>query len=185
MNGGSHRHLLLQILPLLAVLASYGLRRPFRNAAYICAGLTIVAGITLFGADSVALARDWSQREARYDMRKVAELIQTDGTVDGAVYTPLHHLVYWYLGSGSLPSRLVHPSEILKEASMVPLVEHGYLPANELERIWSSQLGYVVVGTGRPGYFTDEVYQAFNDLLARDFELWQQVGEIEVYRRKS
>ena len=185
MNGGSHVHLLLQILPLLAVLASYGLRGTFRNTAYICAGLTIVAGITLFGADSVALARDWPQREAHYDLRKIAELIQTDGTVDGAVYTPLHHLVYLYLGPGSLPSRMVHPSALAREAIMGPLVEHGYLPANELERIWSSQLGYVVVEPGRPGYFTDEEYQAFNDLLARDFELWQQVGEIEVYRRKS
>ena len=51
-------------------LASYGLRGPFCNAAYIFAGLTIVAGIAHFGPESAALVRDWSQREERYDIRK-------------------------------------------------------------------------------------------------------------------
>ena len=82
MNGRSYGHHLLQIIPLLTVLASYGLRGPFRNAAFICAGLTIVAGIALRGhGESAALVRGWSEREARYDLRRVAELIQEDGAV--------------------------------------------------------------------------------------------------------
>ncbi len=153
MNGRQFEHHLLQIMPLLAVFASYGLRGPLRNMAFICAGWTIVAGIALFGADSAALARDWSQREARYDLRKIATLIRADGAVDGAVYAPTHHLVYWYLGPGSLPSRLAHPSDIAKEDIVDTLVEHGYIPANEWERIWSSRLGYVVVAPNRLWYF--------------------------------
>ncbi len=184
MNGQPSGHHQLQIIPLLAVLAPYGLKGTFRNTNYIFAGLTIIAGIVHFGPASVSVVRDWSRREARYDLLNVAKLIQEHGAIDKSVYAPVHHLVYWYLGPGSLPSRMVHPSNFAKDDIMNPLVEHGYIPQDELKRIWSSRLGYVVVGTRKPWYFTDEEYQAFNAVLARDFELWQRVGSIDVFRRK-
>ena len=68
---------------------------------------------------------------------------------------------------------------------MDPLVEHGYLPAYELKGFWSNQLGYVIVSPGRPWYFSGDEYQAFKFILARDFQLWQRVGSIDVFRRKS
>ena len=185
MNGHSYGHHLLQILPLLAILMAYGLQGLSRNVAYIFAGLTIVAGVAHFGAESAALVQNWSQREARYDIRKAAELIREDVSIEKAVYAPIHHLVYWYLGPGSLPSRVVHPANLAEESIMGPLVEHGYLPAYELKRFWSNRLDYVIVSPGRPWYFSGDEYQAFQFALARDFELWQRVGGIEVFRRKS
>ena len=144
-----------------AILMAYGLQGLSRNVAYIFAGLTIVAGVAHFGPESAALVQNWSQREARYDIRKAAELIQEDGANEKAVYAPIHHLVYWYLGSGSLPSRVVHPANLAEESIMGPLVEHGYLPAYELKRFWSNRLDYVIVSPGRPWYFSGDEYQAF------------------------
>ena len=185
MNGNSYGHHLLQILPPLAILMAYGLQGPLRYAAYICAGLTIVAGVAYFSPGSAALVWDWSQREARYDLRKVAELIREDGAIEKVVYAPIHHLVYWYLGPGSLPSRLAHPSNLAEESIMGPLVEHGYAAANELQKIWSSGLEYAVISTERPSYFTNAEYLAFKALLARDFELWHRVGSLEIFRHKN
>jgi hypothetical protein len=63
-----------------------------------------------------------------------------------------------------------------------PLIEGGYLDADEFGRILDSRPRYIVKRPGETTYLDEVRRAALNNLLSEHYELWKSARDIEVYR---
>ena len=181
-SGQGHIHYLLQLLPLAAVFTAFGFgvlrARLAGKAAWVGvapAMVALVAGLLHYGnASAHHLVNRWDAL-GNTPLKQAAELIRNDDETR-PVFAPQQTLIYWYLDQPP-PSKMVHPSG-LGGQGIVQLIERGYLPKKEHQRVIAADYGYWVMLPDSAVW--DYYHPTFREWAfgARDtrFDLWQQVA---------
>ncbi len=188
-SGAAPGHYLLQILPLVTLLVALGFGTPKGRPAgtALLLGLFILivgASLMRFGGSSVERVRKGLIPPGRSSLQQAADLIRADQRGGDLVYAPKRHLIYWYLDQRP-PSVVVHPSALVRDAIMAPLVAHGYVSEDEQQRILEQDFGYVVMDRmDEPWYLSPEQRHDLDRLLKHPFYPWQRSGPIVIYKRQ-
>jgi hypothetical protein len=185
LGGRAFKHYWIQILPFAAIVIAGALSDRnalwLRGPAYALALASVAAALLRFGPDSITTLRSWPQFETAHVIRQTAELIAADKRGSDQVYALRWHLIYWYLRQ-SPPSHMVHPSAVVKDEVNRPLIDGGYLDADEFGRILDSRPRYIVKRPGDTTYLDEARGTALNNVLSEHYELWKSSRDIEVYR---
>ena len=188
-GGAAYLHYQLQILPLLLPLAGIGvgtLCAGGRRWQILSTGLAIVivsASIVRFGGDSARATMQSLTTDPRSDLRVAADMILDDRRDGDTVYAPKYHLIYWYLEQPP-PSRVVHPSSLVRDAIMTPLVEKGYVPKGEQRRVLNGDVRYIVRDAREEvSYLSDEWRVHLDQVIETRYALWNEIGALVIYKR--
>ena len=189
-GGAAYGHYVLQVLPVVMLLAATGFatlkRQPL--GALLFLGLTILivgAGLGRFGGDSIERIRQEVTGSAPLtDLQRAANLISDDRCCGERVYTPSAHLLYWYLEQRP-PSMVVHPSALTRDATIGALAASGYLPDDERQRVLEQDYGYIVMNPrAEVSWFSHEQRRYFRHMVEERFVPWKRSGELVIYKRK-
>ena len=187
-GGAAYIHYQLQILPLLLALAGIGVgtlcARAWRWQVLFTALAVVIVGASLarFGGDGANAVRTLTTDRGS-DLRMAAERILDDRRDGDTVYAPKYHLIYWYLEQRP-PSRIVHPSALLNDAIMRPLVEEGYVPETEPQKWLGGDARYIVMDAQEEvSYLSDEGRGQLDSIIQTRYALWVEIGELVVYKR--
>lgn len=189
-GGAAFGHYLLQVLPLVVLIAAAGfatLRKQPRGALFFLGLSILIVGAALgrFGDDSIRWVRNEVRAPERLtSLQRAANLIREDRCCGETVYAPSKHLVYWYLNQ-SPPSAVVHPTALTRDAIIAPLVEYGYVPQDEQQRVLEQEFDYIVMDSGHElTWFTPEHRQHLDAILREHFRPWKRSGELVIYKRQ-
>ena len=189
-GGAGYGHYVLQVLPVVVLLAATGFatlkRQPLSILLFVGLSILIVgAGLGRFGGDSIERIRKEITGSAPLtDLQRAANLINDDRCCGERVYAPRAHLLYWYLKQRP-PSAVVHPSAITRDATVGPLVASGYLPDNEQQRVLEQDFGYIVMDPrAEMSWFSPEHRRYFRRMVEERFGPWKRSGELVIYKRK-
>ena len=190
MSGSGWGYHLLQILPLVMIVAASGFvtlrRQPVGSFVFVGLALvTVAAGVGRFGAHSLERVRSEFAGTALYPRtERAAAAIEADRCCGQRVYAPSDHLVYWYLKQRP-PSAVVHPTAIPRAALMAPLVARGYVSEDEQQRVLDQHFTYIVLDSGRvPTWLAPEHRMQLVDLVAEEFRPWKRVEDLVIYKRE-
>lgn len=187
-GGRAFSHYWIQMFPFAAIFVSYALSDRntlwVRGTANALAASAILAALVRFAPDSVATLRHWPRFETAHFVRQMAELIAADKQESDQVYALDWHLVYWYLGQHP-PSYIAHPLSITDESITQPLIERGYLDADEFDRILSSRPRYIVKRPGKVQYLDEARSAVLERALSEHYELWKSTRKIEVFKLRA
>ena len=189
-GGAAFGHYLLQVLPLVMLIAAAGFaglrKQPLGALLFLGLSiLTVGAGLGRFGGDSFERVRNGLAGPERLtSLQGAANLIREDRCCGERVYAPSEHLIYWYLKQPP-PSAVVHPTALTRPAIMAPLVAYGYVPRDEQQRVLEQDFGYIVMDPGdEPTWLSPEHRQHLDGMLREHFRPWKRSGELVIYRRK-
>ena len=189
-GGTAYGHYVLQVLPVIILLAATGFatlkRQPLGTLLFF--GLTILivaAGLGRFGGDSIERIRKEITGSAPLsDLQRAANLINDDRCCGERVYAPNSHLLYWYLEQRP-PSMVVHPGSLTHDATIGALVASGYLPDDEQQRVLEQDFGYIVIDPrAEVSWFSREHRRYFRRIVEERFAPWKRTGELVIYKRK-
>ncbi|MYH32062.1 MAG: hypothetical protein F4137_25180 [Acidobacteria bacterium] len=187
-SGAAFAHYVLQVLPLVMLLAAVGFQRMTerRLGAGLFLGLyVVVVGGSLARFGQAAFAQDIGRPgRSIAAIQEAANLIGKDRCCGELVYAPHEHLIYWYLKQLP-PSSIVHPSAVNQPAIMTPLVSHGYASDDEQRRILERNVGYIVLDPDRKeSYLFPEQRRRITAILEERFRPWRNSGKLVIYKRK-
>ena len=189
-GGTAYGHYVLQVLPVVVLLAAAGFatlkRQPLSTLLFFGLSILIVgAGLGRFGGDSIErIQKELTGSAPLTDLQRAANLINDDRCCGERVYAPRAHLLYWYLKQRP-PSMVVHPPSLTRDATIGPLVASGYLPDDEQQRVLEQDFGYIVMDPGGEiGWFSPEHRRYFRHMVEERFEPWKRSGELVIYKRK-
>lgn len=189
-GGLAYGHYLLQLMPLLAILAAPAFDAAsmprLRRAALALAVLSI-GGATLLGDVRGALVlRDLPTIEAHYPARQVAAAIAADRAPGDQVFALSAHLVYWYLHQPP-PSRLAtHPSALLNTSMSTEMARLGLDRPEPFDAILAGRPRYIVIEQDTPWYLQGTRQASdLGRVLGADYGLWRTIAGIRVYRLRD
>ena len=189
-GGTAYGHYVLQVLPVVILLAATGFatlkRQPLGTLLFF--GLTILivgAGLGRFGGDSIErIRKEFTGSAPLTDLQRAANLINDDRCCGERVYAPNSHLLYWYLEQRP-PSMVVHPGSLTHDATIGALVASGYLPDDEQQRVLEQDFGYIVIDPrAEVSWFSREHRRYFRRMVEERFAPWKRTGELVIYKRK-
>ena len=189
-GGAAYGHYLLQVLPLVMLIAAAGFaslrKQPRGTLLFLGLSILIVgAAVGRFGNDSLRWVRnELKEPERSTSLQGAANLIREDRCCGERVYAPSAHLIYWYLQQPP-PSAVVHPGNLTRGATLAPLVAYGLVPQDEQQRVLEQDFGYIVMDPGdEPTWLSPEHRQHLHGMLREHFRPWKRSGELVIYRRK-
>ncbi len=189
LNGGrAYGHHLLQVLPLVMLLAAAGIETLRQRQSFVVlflgfSMLTVGASVVRFGGDSLAeVRRGFQPRQT--NLQSAATMIREDRCCGELTYAPRRHLIYWYLKQRP-PSVMIHPSDVARAAVIAPLVAHGYVREDEQRRLLEQDFGYIVMQPdAEVSYLLPDQRRRLADILHDRYSPWRTSGDLVVYKRK-
>lgn len=178
-----------QFYPLVALLVAALIMRlaPVRVAQWGAIALVVLAvgaGLARTSSQSLQVAFDPTYREARYDIKRAAEFLRTRLKPGDRIWALDRHLILVYLDQPTVSRVVAHPSNITQKAIMSTLTERGYVSANELRFLLTSQPEYLVSnGHGHLFYFSDP--DVIDSYIARNYHLIFGTDLVTIYRRNN
>ncbi len=186
-GGAPYAHYWVQMFPFAAFLVAMVLANappglPERLLQVIV--LVMVAFPTMeYGAGAVHLVSHWSDLTEAHSIRRAADRIAADRRPGDRVYALQSHLILWYLGEPPLSPVVSHPSDIIQDPIMKPLIQAGLIQADEFARIMTSRPRYIVKREGPVYYLQGRPEEALLDeTMSTSYELLFTERTVEVYR---
>lgn len=147
-------------------------------------GLAVVSGLIRGGADSLRVMTSPGYVTENYDIQAAASILEDMMQPGDQVWALERHLILIYLDLPAISRVSAHPSNITRTAILQPLIDAGYVDANELDRIMASAPEFIVShGADKLFYFRDDP-DLIPTYIADHYDLVHATPIIHLYRRK-
>lgn len=188
LSGPAYLHYWNQLFPFSAIFLARALATqwPERVSIIGTSTIAIISAILATLPSTFSVLTDWEAVKKTHQVYIMANRISADRKSEDTVWALDRHLILWYLGDRPLSRASTHPSNITRPSIMDTLVEGGYVPIDELDRLFSSKPRYIVARDhNAPSYFKGKAAEKYTHLLSTHYSLWKDGNEFAVFKRNG
>lgn len=195
-SGATHGHYLIQLAPLVSVLAAWGWgavwphrRLRLMGMVAIAAAVTLSVSALTAGAYGTLAGRLMAgkvlQSGAAYG---VAAYLTEQAQPEDTAYLLIDHVAYWLMDARPLTPCTTHPSNLTKP-ELLPYCsgEPNATPETELAKVLALQPRFIVTLRQAPWYFQGygNLAQQLDQALTQHYESVAAVADRIIYRRRT
>jgi 4-amino-4-deoxy-L-arabinose transferase-like glycosyltransferase len=187
-SGPFYPHYWNQLLPFATIFIARAFATEWRGKFFLAStsSVAVVSAIVMILPSTVLVLTDWEAVKKSHQVRIAANLISADREPSDKVWALDRHLILWYLGDPPLSRASTHPSNITLPSIINTLVDGGYVPADELDRLFSSLPRYLISGGRKvPYYFHGKDAEKYTRFVFANYYLWENIGELFIFKRNE
>ncbi len=148
-TGHTYYHYLIQLIPFMVLLTAFFLSFLFNKKIW---GISVILVLLLLyplkpviASYSAMLRSDYGLRLYQYDNgNQVIDYLNRKGVSGKYLFFLQYHIGYWLTGA-KLPTKFVHPSNIVRISYLHSMGDHNATPERELKGIFSKEPAFIIV----------------------------------------